>query len=343
MVINEFPIGQTLLGVSTQEDQEFEGDELCLDQVKLYFEDTEHKITWITLSPLVDTDEIDVKIEKNTKKPTKKNPHPPFHADGNIGNNQLAKLATSLFQSTRLMAVWICENDQGYKDQVILAFESLHPNIAFVAEGSVIKAFLNQQILKDKKLEEARIEAVEAERKFQFQMQFQLMTEVILAQIKNNPEYIKSLTPTVIESCTGIPEDEIQPELILRIQDNPELIRSLTPETIKSFTGIPKDENRFQSAKVKPVIQNQQSSQLMTKPVSNAVISVEESSQTLVNRVKELEERILNQESKILEIEAFTSKIKLADNGNILTMMQLAETGFQEWNDSEEDIYNDEA
>ncbi|MBJ7295996.1 MAG: hypothetical protein JHC73_06650, partial [Dolichospermum sp.] len=141
----------------------------------------------------------------------------------------------------------------------------------------------------------------------------------------------------------GIPEDEIQPELILRNQDNPELIRSLTPETIKSFTGIPKDENRFQSAKVKPVIQNQQSSQLMTKPVSNAVISVEESSQTLVNRVKELEERILNQESKILEIEAFTSKIKLADNGNILTMMQLAETGFQEWNDSEEDIYNDEA
>lgn len=25
-----------------------------------------------------------------------------------------------------------------------------------------------------------------------------------------------------------------------------------------------------------------------------------------------------------------------------LTMMQLAETGFQEWNDPEEDIYNDE-
>ncbi|MBD2609760.1 MAG: hypothetical protein FWK04_15260 [Nostoc sp. GBBB01] len=26
-----------------------------------------------------------------------------------------------------------------------------------------------------------------------------------------------------------------------------------------------------------------------------------------------------------------------------VTMMQLAETGFQEWNDPEEDIYNDEA
>jgi len=331
MVINEFPIGQTLLGISTQEDQEFEGDELCLDQVKLYFEDTEHKITWITLSPLVDTDEIDVKIEKNTKKPTKKNPH--FHADGNIGNNQLF---SSLGLGTRLMAVWICENDQGYKDQVIFAFESLHPQIAFVAEGSVIKAFINQQILNDKKTAEAQREA---ERKWFFQM----ITEGILGKIKYDPEYIKSLTPTLIESCTGIPEDEIQPELILRIQDNPELIRSLTPETIKSFTGIPKDENSFQSAKVKPVIQNQQSSQLMTNPVSNAVISVEESSQTLVNRVKELEDRILNQESKILGIEAFTAKMKLANNGNILTMMQLAETGFQEWNDPEEDIYNDEA
>ena len=38
-----------------------------------------------------------------------------------------------------------------------------------------------------------------------------------------------------------------------------------------------------------------------------------------------------------------TSKIKFSDNGNTLTMMQLAETGFQEWNDPEEDIYNDEA
>ncbi|MBE9230274.1 hypothetical protein IQ231_00810 [Cuspidothrix issatschenkoi LEGE 03284] len=49
---------------------------------------------------------------------------------------------------------------------------------------------------------------------------------------------IHFLTPLLIESCTGIPEAEIQPELISRIKDNPELIRSLTPETIKSFTGI---------------------------------------------------------------------------------------------------------
>jgi len=243
MVINEFPIGQTLLGVSTQEDQEFDGDELCLDQVKLYFEDTEHKITWITLSPIVDTDEINVKIEKNPKKPTKKNPHPPFHADGNISNNQLL---SSLVLGTKLMAVWICENDQGYKDQVILAFESLHPRMAFVAEGSVIKAFLNQQILKDKKRKETERE-----------IHFQIITEGFLGKIKHDPKFINFLTPAFIESCTGIPEDKIPPELISRIKDNPELIRSLSPETIKSFTGIPKDENSFEGAKVEPVIQNQ--------------------------------------------------------------------------------------
>ena len=68
----------------------------------------------------------------------------------------------------------------------------------------------------------------------------------------------------------------------------------------------------------------------MTKTISNALISVE-SYQTLVNQVKQLEERILNQESKILRIEAVTSKMNFSDNG------------FQEWNDPEEDIYNDEA
>lgn len=56
--------------------------------------------------------------------------------------------------------------------------------------------------------------------------------------IKENPESIHFLTPVLIESCTGIPEAEIQPELISRIIENPELIRSLTAETIQSFSPI---------------------------------------------------------------------------------------------------------
>ncbi|NET60797.1 MAG: hypothetical protein F6K47_33080 [Symploca sp. SIO2E6] len=46
------------------------------------------------------------------------------------------------FLGKQLMTVWVCENDQGYRYQVILAFEYLHPSLIFVAEGSVITAFL---------------------------------------------------------------------------------------------------------------------------------------------------------------------------------------------------------
>ena len=45
--------------------------------------------------------------------------------------------------------VWVCENQQGYQDQVIFAFEQLHPTIAFIAEGSVIKVFRYQQITRE--------------------------------------------------------------------------------------------------------------------------------------------------------------------------------------------------
>ncbi|MBN3895058.1 MAG: hypothetical protein HWQ41_07260 [Nostoc sp. NOS(2021)] len=136
MAINEFPIGQYLIGVSTINDVELDGDELCLDEVHLYFEDTEHKITVITLLPIADTDEIKVIIEEAIKE-----------------NNQVyAKsynlLFTSLALGVKLMSVWVCENVQGYQDQVIFAFETLHPSITFLAEGSVIKVFMHEQVYK---------------------------------------------------------------------------------------------------------------------------------------------------------------------------------------------------
>ncbi|BAZ52285.1 hypothetical protein NIES4103_49450 [Nostoc sp. NIES-4103] len=34
--------------------------------------------------------------------------------------------------------------------------------------------------------------------------------------------------------------------------------------------------------------------------------------------------------------------VEIEERLDTVTMMQLAETGFQEWNDPEEDIYNDE-
>jgi hypothetical protein len=99
MVINEFPIGQTLTAVSVEEYKEFGGDELSLDKVKLFFQDA-----MITLLPLTDTDEIDIIQEKT-------------HAASSVE----APSWCQFFIGKKLMTVWVCDNDQGYRDQLIFA------------------------------------------------------------------------------------------------------------------------------------------------------------------------------------------------------------------------------
>lgn len=54
---------------------------------------------------------------------------------------------------------------------------------------------------------------------------------------------------------------------------------------------------------------------------------------------EEIKEMIL--QLPVAEIIALMADIE--ERVENLTMMQLAETGFAEWNDPEEDIYNDEA
>ncbi|QSJ16704.1 hypothetical protein JYQ62_34335 [Nostoc sp. UHCC 0702] len=138
MAINEFPIGQRLIDISTVEDQEFDGNELCLNEVNLYFEDTENQIILVTLLPVIDTDEIEVKIKAM-------NDGNRIHAKPSMGENQLL---SSIAMNEKLMSVWVCENVQGYQDQVIFAFQNLHPTITFLAEGSVIKVFMHEQLYK---------------------------------------------------------------------------------------------------------------------------------------------------------------------------------------------------
>jgi hypothetical protein len=128
MATDEFPIGQALTAVSIVEDKEFAGNQLCFDQVKLFFQNTT-----ITLLPIADTDEIEI-IQESTNTPSVVNTL--YWCESFIGK--------------KLMTIWVCENDHGYRDQVIFAFEYLRPSIAFVAEGSVIKAFRFEQIYKIK-------------------------------------------------------------------------------------------------------------------------------------------------------------------------------------------------
>ncbi len=127
MEADELPIGQALTAVSIIESKEFSGNELCLDQVKLFFQGTT-----ITLLPLADTDEIEIFQENITDHSV----DTPFWCQPFVGK--------------KLMTVWVCDNSQGFQDQVIFAFEYLHPKITFVAEGSVLKVFRNEQIYKVK-------------------------------------------------------------------------------------------------------------------------------------------------------------------------------------------------
>lgn len=121
---DEFPIGHTLKAVSIVEYTEFGGNELCVDRVQLFFPDRT-----VTLLPIADTDEIEIKQETATASLPADTPS-----------------WCKSFLGKKLMTVWVCDNDQGYRDQVIFAFEYLRPSLAFVAEGSVLKAFRYEQI-----------------------------------------------------------------------------------------------------------------------------------------------------------------------------------------------------
>jgi hypothetical protein len=134
----DFPIAKPLISVSVWESKEFGSDELCLEEVKLIFQGTE-----LILKPIVDTDEIEItlKTHQYLRTPSQimmedSGSEPPIWCDNFIGK--------------KLQTVWVCENCQGYRDQVILAFQHLHPSISFVAEGSVIKVFSLAQIKQEK-------------------------------------------------------------------------------------------------------------------------------------------------------------------------------------------------
>lgn len=134
MVENEFPIGSILKEVSVVEDQEFGGDELCLDRVQLIFQDAA-----VILQPLADTDEIEIVLSSV-----------PSLLDQSPSSSNSTLINSSSWMSSllgkKLQMVWVCENHQGYRDQIIFAFEQLHPSIAFICEGSVLKGFRYQQV-----------------------------------------------------------------------------------------------------------------------------------------------------------------------------------------------------
>ncbi|MGB5960207.1 MAG: DUF6334 family protein [Coleofasciculaceae cyanobacterium] len=132
---NKLPIGSILKEVSIIEDQEFNSNELCLDRIQLIFQDTS-----IILQPLADTDEIEI-----VSSSVPSSPNSTFRQPQSTALINSPTWCSSML-GKKLQMAWVCENQQGYQDQVIFAFEQLHPSIAFIAEGSVLKVFRYQQI-----------------------------------------------------------------------------------------------------------------------------------------------------------------------------------------------------
>jgi len=139
MADDEFPIGYLLKKVIVQDDKEFDSNELCLDWVSLFFGDRT-----ITLKPCPDTDEIEITVGSVDRQT----------ASAAAGLSHLSQIDSMphWFRpliDQKLQAVWVCENNQGYQDQVIFAFEHLRPSVSFLAEGSVIKVFRYAQVLRN--------------------------------------------------------------------------------------------------------------------------------------------------------------------------------------------------
>jgi len=123
----EFPLSYSLSSISVIESLEYGGDECQLDEVNLYFNEVNQVVT---LKPIADTDEVEISHQTLLNLPLMI--ETPSWAQCLVGK--------------KLDMVWVCHNQQGYQDLVILAFEYLHPNIGFLAEGSVLKVVQSQMV-----------------------------------------------------------------------------------------------------------------------------------------------------------------------------------------------------
>lgn len=130
-------IGFTLKNVTFVEDKELELDEITLDSISFHFE---HKL--INLKSLPETDEIRLDIKSLDTL------HIVSSISNYVDNQSLLPDWIQNLIGKKIQAIWLCENNQGYQDQVIFAFDYLTPSISFIAEDSVLKVFQYQPVYK---------------------------------------------------------------------------------------------------------------------------------------------------------------------------------------------------
>ena len=73
----------------------------------------------------------------------------------------------------------------------------------------------------------------------------------------------------------------------------------------------------------------------------NTLAKLNQLSEPLLQEVNNFIDSLLLQQNQNISPKTPTDNIKLSQDPDTFNLMQLAETGFSEWNDPEEDIYND--
>ena len=148
-IIDQIPLNQPLISIVEHQDTEFETDELCLDRLDLIFPNYQ-----LTILPVTETDEIEISIQPNRGEDN----------TVNLVLREALRAATRnwwepLLHQT-LQMLWLCQNQQGYTDQLIFAFETLQPTLGILAEGSVLKPFYMRSISRQITQIPSRLEAI---------------------------------------------------------------------------------------------------------------------------------------------------------------------------------------
>ena len=73
----------------------------------------------------------------------------------------------------------------------------------------------------------------------------------------------------------------------------------------------------------------------------NTLAKLNQLSEPLLQEVNNFIDSLLLKENQTISPQTPTDNINLSQDPDTFNLMQLAETGFSEWNDPEEDIYND--
>jgi len=141
-IIDQIPLNQPLISIVEHQDTEFETDELCLDRLDLIFPSYQ-----LTILPVTETDEIEILIQPDRGV---------YHT---VNQAALRNCWEPLLHQT-LQMIWLCQNQQGYTDQLIFAFETLQPTLGILAEGSVLKPFYMRSISRQITQIPSRLEAI---------------------------------------------------------------------------------------------------------------------------------------------------------------------------------------